>query len=234
MLRHLLELRRRTLHVIAVFAAFCLLFFFFAPNLFHQLVLPLLRVLPSPDPLIATQLTTPLLTPIRLAADAAMLCTAPYALLQLWYFASPGLYQRERKSLRLAILGSMLLFGIGVLFCFCVVLPFMLQFFAHAVPVGVRLMPDIAYAVDFITRMLLLFGLCFQVPLLCLVLVYLGLTTVTTLRAIRPYIIVAAFTIGMLLTPPDVLSQVMLAVPLCLLYEAGIILAIFFAYHRSP
>ena len=108
----------------------------------------------------------------------------------------------------------------------------MLQFFAHAVPVGVRLMPDIAFAVDFITRMLLLFGLCFQVPLLCLVLVYLGLTDITTLKKIRPYIIVGAFTIGMLLTPPDVVSQIMLAVPLCLLYELGILLAIVFV--KSP
>ncbi len=227
MLNHLLELRRRTIHVIAVFVGLCLLFFFLAPNLFHQLISPLLHVLPLQDPLIATQLTTPLLIPIKLAADAAMLCTAPYALLQIWYFASPGLYRRERHSLRFAIIGSMLLFCTGVLFCFYVVLPFMLQFFAHAVPVGVRLMPDISYAVDFITRMLLLFGLCFQVPLMCLLFVRLQLTQVSTLKAIRPYVIVAAFTMGMLLTPPDVLSQIMLAVPLCLLYELGIFLAIF-------
>ncbi len=227
MLSHLLELRRRALHVMAVFVALCLLFFFFAPNLFHQLVSPLLQVLPFHDPLIATQITTPLFTPIKLAADAAILCTMPYALLQIWYFASPGLYRRERNSLRWAIFGSMLLFCAGVLFCFYVVLPFMLQFFAHAVPDGVRLMPDITYAVDFITRMLLLFGLCFQIPLLCLLLVHLHLINVVTLKIIRPYIIVAAFTIGMLLTPPDVLSQIMLAIPLCLLYELGIVLTVF-------
>ena len=227
MLNHLLELRRRALHVIIFFVALCILFFFFAPNLFHQLVLPLLRILPEHDSLIATQLTTSLLTPIKLAADAAMLCTAPYALLQAWYFAAPGLYRRERNSLRFAILGSLLLFCVGLLFCFYVVLPFMLQFFIHAVPVGVRLMPDIAYTVDFITRMLLLFGLCFQVPLLCLLLVHLGFIDVVTLKMIRPYVIVVAFTLGMLLTPPDVFSQIMLAVPLCLLYELGIILAVF-------
>lgn len=225
MLTHLLELRRRTLYVIFVFAAIFLLFFFFAPNLFHQLVSPLLRVLPTQDPLIATQITTPLLVPIKLAADAAMLCTTPYALLQLWNFASPGLYQRERSALRWAMLGSVSLFIMGVLFCFYVVLPYMLQFFAQAVPVGVRFMPDITYAVDFITRMLLLFGICFQVPLVCVFLVYLKITCVATLKTIRPYIIVAAFTIGMLFTPPDVLSQITLAVPLCLLYELGIILA---------
>ena len=227
MLNHLLELRRRTLYVMMTFAGLFLLFFFFAPNLFHQLVSPLLQVLPVQNPLIATQITTPLLTPIKLAADAAMMCTAPFALLQIWYFAAPGLYRRERRSLRVAIIASVLLFCLGMLFCFYVVLPFMLQFFATSVPAGVRLMPDITYAVDFITRMLLLFGLCFQVPLLCLLLVHLQVTDVTSLKAIRPYVIVAAFTIGMLLTPPDVLSQVMLAIPLCLLYELGIILTIF-------
>lgn len=225
MLTHLLELRRRTLYVLMVFLGLFFLFFFFAPTLFHQLMTPLLHVLPLPDPLIATQITTPLFIPIKLAADAALLCTAPYALLQLWRFAAPGLYQRERFTLRWAILTSIALFIVGVLFCFYVILPFMLQFFAKAVPSGVRFMPDITSAVDFITRMLMLFGLCFQVPLVCLFLVYIQLVNVATLKKIRPYVIVAAFVIGMLLTPPDVLSQVMLAVPLCLLYELGIVLA---------
>ena len=227
MLTHLLEFRRRALRVILAFIGLFGVFFFLAPHLFYQLVSPLLKVLPLGDVLIATQITTPLFIPIRLAADAAMLCTAPYALLEIWYFASPGLYLRERKGFCWAILGSLSLFCSGVLFCFYVVLPFMLQFFAAAVPKGVRLMPDIAYAVDFITRMLLLFGVCFQIPLLCLFLVYLGLIQVNTLKIIRPYIIVAAFIIGMLLTPPDVLSQIMLAVPICLLYELGILLVVF-------
>jgi len=233
MLTHLIELRRRILYVVVAFLALFLLFFFFAPNLFHQLVSPLLRVLPTHDPLIATHITTPLLIPIKLAADAAILCTTPYALLQIWWFASPGLYLRERSTLRWAILGSILLFVMGVLFCFYVVLPFMLQFFAQAVPIGVRFMPDITYAVDFITRMLMLFGICFQVPLVCVFLVYLQLIRIATLKRVRPYVIVAAFIIGMLLTPPDVLSQVMLAVPLCILYELGIVLALCIA-KNSP
>ncbi len=227
MLTHLLEFRRRLLQVIIAFIVLFVLFFYFAPNLFHQVVSPLLKVLPVAEPLIATQITTPLLVPIRLAADMAMLCTAPYALLQLWYFASPGLYRRERHRLGWAILSSLLLFCTGVLFCFNVVLPLMLQFFASAVPLNVRLMPDITDAVDFITRMLLLFGFCFQVPLICVFLVHIGVAQVKTLKTIRPYIIVSAFIIGMLLTPPDVLSQIMLAVPLCLLYELGIILSVF-------
>lgn len=226
MLSHLLEFRRRMLHVVAFFMLLFLLFFFLAPNLFHTLVFPLLNVLPADDSLIAMHITTPLMTPVKLAADAALLCTAPFALLHAWRFSSPGLYQRERNSVRWAIVGSLLLFFLGMLFSFFLILPFMFGFFARAVPTGVRLMPDMGYAIDFITRMLLTFGLCFQIPLVCWLLARLQLVSLATLKMIRPYIIVVAFTVGMLLTPPDVLSQIMLAVPLCLLYEAGIVLAI--------
>lgn len=225
MLSHLLELRKRALHIIITFFSFFLLFFFCANDLFHALISPLINALPKENSLIATQITSPVLTPIKLAGDAAMLCTAPFALLQLWCFVAPGLYRHERYNLRGALTSSLLLFCLGVLFCFYLVLPFMFQFFAKAVPLGVKFMPDMTYALDFITRMLLLFGFCFQVPLLCLTLVRLGWLDIQVLKKVRPYVIVAAFTIGMLLTPPGVLSQIMLAVPLCLLYELGIILA---------
>lgn len=225
MLSHLLELRKRALRVIIIFFSFFLLFFFCANDLFHAIISPLINALPKENSLIATQITSPVLTPIKLAADAAMLFTAPFALLQLWCFVAPGLYRYERYNLRGALMSSLLLFCLGVLFCFYLVLPFMFQFFAKAVPLGVKFMPDMTYALDFITRMLLLFGFCFQVPLLCLTLVRFGWIDIQVLKKVRPYIIVAAFTIGMLLTPPDVLSQIMLAVPLCLLYELGIILA---------
>lgn len=227
MLVHLIEVRRRMLHIVIFFMLTFTIFFFLAPNLFHTMIGPLLAVLPNKDSLIATQITTPVLTPIKLAADAALLCTTPYILLQTWLFAAPGLYQRERCTLGWAIVCSLLLFFLGLLFSFYFVLPIMFNFFASAIPTGVRLMPDMAYTVDFITRMLLIFGLCFQVPLICLLLVRVQLLTVTTLKMIRPYIIVGAFTLGMLLTPPDVLSQIMLAAPLCVLYEAGILLARF-------
>ncbi|ARH01445.1 twin-arginine translocase subunit TatC [Legionella micdadei] len=225
MISHLLELRRRALYVLSLFLVLFLLFFFYANSLFHALVKPLLNALPNQDPLIAIQITSPVFIPIKLAADAAMLCCAPFALLQLWRFAAPGLYKNERCSLRSMIMTSLLLFCLGVLFCFYLILPYMFQFFVKAVPAGVRLMPDMSEALDFITRMLLLFGLCFQVPLLCLTFVSLGWTDLSVLKKIRPYVIVAAFIVGMLLTPPDVVSQIMLAVPLCLLYELGLILA---------
>lgn len=227
MLSHLLECRRRILHIFVCFAVLFTVFFFIAPNLFHTLVFPLLNVLSVNDSLIATQITTPLLTPIKLAADAAILGTAPFALLHAWLFASPGLYRHERRQLCWAIVSSLLLFVSGILFGFYLVLPYMFSFFARAVPTGVRLLPDMGYAVDFITRMLLIFGGCFQIPLLCWLLVRLQVVNIAMLKMLRPYVIVLAFIIGMLLTPPDVLSQIMLAVPLCLLYEAGIFLARF-------
>ncbi len=227
LLNHLLELRRRILYILWVFIGLFFLFFSIAPHLFEQLVSPLLNVLPNHEPLIATEITTPLFIPIILATDAAMLCTTPFAFLQLWYFIVPGLYPAEKKSLRIAALTSLILFFLGVLFCFYIVLPFMLHFFALSVPKHVRLMPDITSTVDFITRMLLLFGLCFQVPLISVFLVHAQLVTITTLKSIRPYVIVGAFTVGMLLTPPDVLSQIMLALPLCALYEVGLLMAIF-------
>ncbi|MDI9818051.1 MULTISPECIES: twin-arginine translocase subunit TatC [unclassified Legionella] len=225
MLAYLLEFRQRALHIFICFALFFLLAFFFANELFHVLVIPLLKALNPEDSLIATQITAPVLTPVKLAANAAMLCTAPFALLQLWRFIAPGLYHYERYNLRMAITISMLLFLLGMLFCFYLVLPFAFHLFVRATPSGVRLLPDISYALDFITRMVLLFGLCFQVPLVCFTLVKIGWVEVSVLKKVRPYVIVGAFVIGMLLTPPDVFSQIMLAIPLCLLYEAGLILA---------
>ena len=229
MLTHLLELRRRALFTLLYFSAVFLLFFFVAGDLFHTLISPLLKALPNQDGLIATQVTSPILTPLKLAADAAMLVTAPFALYQIWRFISPGLYKKEQDQFRGTILLSILLFVIGVFFCFYLVLPFMFQFFTHALPKGVRFMPDMAYALDFITRMLLLFGFCFQVPLITLVLARLKIIDAMTLKKIRPYVIVGAFIVGMLLTPPDVLSQIMLALPLCLLYEFGILLVLYLA-----
>lgn len=222
MLSHLLELRRRLLWLITTFLVVCLLMYCFVSDLFQALVLPLIQVLSTQDALIATEITSPFVTPIKLAINASCLATAPFALWHIWRFVAPGLYPHERQTMRFAMVISYLLFFTGIVFGFYLVLPFIFSFFARAVPLGVRLMPDMASAVDFITRILLIFGLCFQIPLVCVILVRLQLVSIATLQQIRPYIIVAAFVLGMLLTPPDVLSQVMLAVPLCLLYETGI------------
>ncbi len=227
MLSHLIDCRRRLLQIVACFILLFIVFFFLAPHLFQLIIKPLLKTLPTPDSLIATQITTPLFTPIKLAMDAAIIGTTPFALIHIWYFVTPGLYRHERQQLRWTLISSVILFCTGVLFAFYLVLPFMFQFFTKALPIHVKFMPDMGNAVDFIMHMLLIFGLCFQVPLICLLSVRLQLVNITTLIGIRPYITVIAFIVGMLLTPPDVISQIMLAIPLCLLFELGILLARF-------
>jgi sec-independent protein translocase protein TatC len=227
MLVHLIEIRRRAIFTLMWFGGLFLVFFFIAGDLFHALVKPLLDSLPNHEGLVATQITSPLFTPLKLAANGAMLLTTPFAIFQLWQFIRPGLYKKEQQKFRGALLLIPLLFTLGALFCFYLVLPYMFQFFAKALPEGVRYMPDITYALDFITHMLIVFGLSFQVPLVCVTLVKTQLVDVTTLKKIRPYVIVGAFIVGMLLTPPDVFSQITLALPLCFLYETGIILAVY-------
>lgn len=225
MIQHLLELRKLALQILIGFGLLFLLFFYYSDSLFLMLAKPLLLSLPPHSSLIATQVTTPVFTPIKLATNAALVFSTPLALIQLWRFVSPGLYKNERHLLAQTLCISLLLFLTGILFCFYLVLPFMFQIFAHSLPQNVHFMPDMAYALDFVCWMLLLFGGCFQVPLICVIIVHLQLIDLQTLKDIRPYVIVGAFIIGMLLTPPDVFSQIMLAVPLCLLYEFGILLS---------
>lgn len=225
MLAHLLELRQRLLHLVFFYMAGFLVCFYFADTLLLILFTPLQKALAPGDALIATRITAPVFTPLQVAAQAALIVTTPMGLVSLWRFISPGLYQGERQTLLKTLLASVMLFISGALFCFWVVLPFFFQLAARSLPGGIHLMPDMADSLAFVTRMLILFGLCFQVPLVCLALVHLKLVTVEQLRAFRPYAIVGAFTLGMLLTPPDVLSQVLLAIPLWLLFELGVCLA---------
>ena len=225
MLEHILELRRRCIIIAVCFIVFFLLFYSFSADVLHVVISPLLQVLPQKDSLIATHMTTPVLMPITIAADLALLGTTPLALFHGWRFAAPGLYRQERHGLGLTIVLSLTLFCLGALFFFYGVLPFVLQVFVSAVPTGVQFMPEISTTIEFILRMMVLFGLCFQVPLVCVLMVRTGLMSIVTLKKARPYWIVTAFILGMLLTPPDVLSQVTLAIPLCLLYELGIVLS---------
>lgn len=222
---HLIELRARLLRTVIFFCVALGVGFYFSSPLFLILVRPLLNVLPQGETLIATHLMSPVLTPIQLAVDIALLVTAPVLLYQVWRFIMPGLYPHERQTARGVMMTSLFLFMLGACFAFYLVLPSMLHLLVHATPPGVRFLPEMNQALDFITHMLSLFGFCFQIPLLCRVAVHLGWIKLHTLKSIRPYVVVAAFTLGMLLTPPDVLSQVMLAIPLWLLYELGILIA---------
>lgn len=224
MLDQLLELRRRLLALVVIFSSLFLLFFMKSEVLIQFLITPLLQVLPNHQGIIATELTAPLFIPITLSANAAALATTPFLLYHAWQFIAPGLYGYERQGLGSAIILSLFLFLGGLLFCFYLVLPYLFQLVTSTRISGVNLMPDMAYTLNFITRMLLIFGFSFQIPLLCLTLVQLNILDLAGLKKIRPYSIVLAFILGMLLTPPDVLSQIMLAIPLCLLFEGGIFL----------
>ena len=184
-------------------------------------------ILPSHSSLVSTSVTGSLFVPLRLALDLALFCSALVFLVELWGFSAPGLYRRERNEAFLFFMMSFVLFGGGVLFSFYLILPFFFELIINAAPSGVQFMPDITHAIDFIMNIFLIFGFCFQVPLLTIVMVRFGWMRIETLRKIRPYVIVLAFVVGMLLTPPDVLSQVMLALPLWILYEIGLLFARF-------
>ncbi len=222
---HFLELRRRALQVMGVFILFFILLLFFANQLLELLIHPLLRVLPNSSAVIATQVTSALITPIKLSANGAMLLTTPFALWHLWCFAEPGLYLHERRHLKSGLFLCFLLFFLGAIFCYEIILPVMFQFFAKAIPLQVKFMPDMVSTLDFIIWMLIVFGMSFQIPLIFMLLVRLKWVKLGSLIRMRPYAIVGAFILGMLLTPPDVVSQILLAIPLCLLYEIGILLA---------
>jgi sec-independent protein translocase protein TatC len=226
MLHHLLELRKRILYVITFFLLLFALFFVYSSALLTNIMLPLLHELQLSDYLIATNITTPLFAPLKIAMNAAMLCSVPFFLYQAWRFMAPGLYRQERKLFIMACCASVSLFLCGMLFCFYAVLPWMFKLIRHALPVGVHFLPDLASAVDFTTHMLLIFGICFQIPIVCVLLVYLGIIKLENLVMLRPYMIVLAFTLGMLLTPPDVFSQIMLALPLWFLFELGLLAAL--------
>lgn len=223
MLAYLIELRQRCLKILLFFMGVFILFFYYANTLFTWITWPLKSILPPDNPFIATEITTALFTPLHLAANLALLLTLPFALNQIWRYIVPALYASEKRRICWISLTSLLLFCLGLVFCYCCILPLLFQFFLTALPQQVKLMPDIAAIPGFITTMLMLFGLCFQIPLLCFAMVYFGWIGLESLTSIRPYVIVAAFILGMLLTPPDVFSQILLAIPLCLLYELGIL-----------
>ncbi len=223
MLIHILEIRRRVMHIALVFLSFFLFLYYYSNNLFQFLVSPLQRILPPDEAITAIGVISPVVTPLQLALNVALLCVIPYILFHIWRFVSPGLYCSERAGMGWAFIVSLCLFIAGVLFCYYGVLPFMFHLFSMMRPPNVRFLPDMASTISFILHMLIIFGLCFQLPLICVMLVRTNVLSLERLYQARPYVIVLAFIVGMLLTPPDVFSQITLAVPLCLLFEMGLL-----------
>ncbi len=220
---HLLELRSRLLKIVIGLVVSILAFLPFSNVLYTWLAQPLLRQMPAGTHMIATAVTTPFLVPMKVSTLVAIVASLPYTLYQIWAFVAPGLYAHERRFIGPLIVVSTLLFLMGMAFAYFFVFPVLFGFITTSAPVGVSVMTDIGSYLDFVTTMFVSFGLAFEVPIAVLMLVKFNIVKVEALKEARPYVIVGAFIVGAILTPPDVISQVMLAVPLCLLYEAGVL-----------
>lgn len=222
---HLIELRTRLVRsIIAVVAVFVCLFPF-AKELYALLANPLLASLPKGGQMIATDVTTPFFVPMKVAMMTAFLIALPYVLYQIWAFVAPGLYSHEKRLGAPLVAASTLLFLCGMAFAYFLVFPVVFGFVTSVAPEGVAVMTDINKYLDFVITLFLAFGVTFEVPVAVIVLVKMGIVSVEKLKEVRPYVIVGAFVIGAIFTPPDVISQIMLAVPLWLLYEVGILVA---------
>ena len=223
--KHLVELRNRLLHIVLLIFVLLISLFPFANTLYTFVAEPLMAVLPSNTSMIATQVASPFLTPFKLSLITALFLAMPYLLYQAWAFIAPGLYQKEQRLTRPILISSILLFYLGTLFAYFVVFPLIFTFLTSAAPQGVIVMTDISHYLDFVLALFFAFGLSFEIPIVVILLVQMGITTPDALIKKRPYIIVGAFVVGMLLTPPDVISQTLLAIPVWLLYEIGILVA---------
>ena len=197
----------------------------FANKLYGYLALPLIRHLPQGGTMIATEVASPFLTPIKLAFFVAVFIAMPLILYQLWAFVAPGLYRHEKRLAVPILFSAMVLFYVGCAFAYFLVLPAVFAFMTSVAPAGVAVMPDIGRYLDFVLVLFLAFGLCFEVPVVLIILVALGVVTPTQLAKSRSYAIVGAFVVAAVLTPPDVFSQMMLAIPMIVLYELGIFAA---------
>lgn len=224
-LRFLIELRRRLIYCLIALSIIFSILFYFANDLYAWLALPLLKFLPHDHGLIATEIAAPFFVPFQLTFVAALFLSVPFFLYQLWSFIAPALYQHERRFVWPLLFISTLLFYLGVAFAYFVIFPVIFSFLTHTAPPGVQVSPDISHYLDFTLKLFFIFGAMFEVPVITILLIWSGITTRKQLIRLRPYVIVSAFVWGMLLGPPDVLSQTLLAIPLWLLFEVGVFLS---------
>ena len=219
---HLIELRDRLLRVVLVVGVVFLALFPFSNKLFSWLSGPLMAHMPEGSSMIAIEVASPFLIPFKLTLFLALFLSIPYVLYQLWSFVAPGLYKHERRLVYPLLVSSTVLFSAGAAFAYFVVFPLVFAFFTGTAPDGVSVMTDISRYLDFVLTLFFAFGMAFEVPVFTVLLVWTGMATQDGLREKRPYIIVGAFVIGMLLTPPDIISQTLLAVPVWILFELGV------------
>jgi len=232
---HLVELRDRVIRaLVAVLCVFVLLFLWpGSASIYDFLAAPLLHALPEGTRMIATGVITPFMVPVKVTGLLAFMVVLPYVLWQAWAFVAPGLYEHEKKLAVPIIVASTLLFLIGVAFCYYFVFGTVFKFINEFAPKSITPAPDIEAYFSFVITMFLAFGLTFEIPIVVIILVRAGVVSVESLKAARPYVIVGAFVVAAVVTPPDVLSQFMLAVPMCLLFEAGLFFARFIAVRQK-
>jgi sec-independent protein translocase protein TatC len=224
---HLIELRDRILRALIAFAVVFVCLFPFAQDIYTVVAGPMLAALPKGREMIATGVASPFFIPVKVTMLCALVVALPYILYQIWAFVAPGLYSHEKRLVAPLVVSSTALFLCGMAFAYFLVLPTVFRFLAAFTPEGVAFAPDISQYLDFVLTLLVAFGLAFEVPVFVVVLVQVGVVSVDKLREARPYVVVGAFVVGAIFTPPDVISQLMLAVPMWLLYEAGILVASF-------
>lgn len=228
---HLLELRNRLLRsILGVLIVFCCLVYF-AQDIYQYVAQPLLATMPEGSQMIATDVASPFFAPFKLTLVLSLFIAMPFVLYQVWSFVAPGLYSNEKRMIAPLMLGSTFLFYSGIAFAYFLVFPVVFGFFTSVAPEGVVIATDISSYLDFILKLFFAFGAAFEIPIAIILMCWTGMTTPDSLREKRPYVVVGAFVIGMLLTPPDIISQTMLAVPMLILFEVGIIIASF--YHKE-
>ncbi|AUD58868.1 MAG: twin-arginine translocase subunit TatC [Gammaproteobacteria bacterium] len=229
LISHLLELRSKLLKSIASVLLVFICSVYWANDIYHYMAIPLMQSLPLGGSMIATDVAAPFFAPFKLTLVLSFFVAVPYVLFQIWSFVAPGLYKHEKRLVMPLLFSSTLLFYLGIAFAYYIVFPVVFGFFANTAPEGVQVATDITSYLDFVLKLFFAFGLSFEIPIAVVLLCWAGVTTPEDLKQKRPYIVVGAFVVGMLLTPPDVISQTMLAVPMLLLFEGGLLAARFYS-----
>ena len=232
LVQHLIELRRSLLRSVIAIAIFFIVLFPFADEIYNFIAAPIVQAIPGSN-LIAIGVISPFLTPLKMSLILAIYIAMPYLLYQLWMFVAPGLYRHEKRLILPLVVSSTLLFYVGLVFSFYIVFPVIFGFLAGVGPESVNFAPDIQYYLDFIIKVSFAFGVAFEVPVVTILLIIFGVTTPQKLKKNRSYIIIGSFVIGMILTPPDVISQFLIAIPIWLLFEAGLIFSSFFRVREN-
>jgi sec-independent protein translocase protein TatC len=233
-LSHLIELRQRLVWSLLAYAAACIPTLWFSAELYDVLAAPLMQSLPEGSRMIATGVISPFLIPMKIGFFAALVIALPFILYQVWAFVAPGLYAHEKRLALPLVVSSTLLFLVGMFFCYYFVFGQVFSFIARFAPKSITVAPDIEAYFNFVLGMFLAFGLAFELPVVVFVLVLTGLVSVAQLREWRGYVIVVIFVVAAVVTPPDVVSQLALALPMCLLYEVGIFFAQFISKADKP